>query len=421
MKKIHVSYDNNRYINVISDNKFEVIGQKTANIGYEKDIRNLLGRKITSKNKAEVFVLKNISELKVAIICNWHDQCGISTYSHFLTNAIVGKVKEVRIFSESSNKITDKDELIVDRCWTRGECLLPMVKKVKEWEPDFIIIQHEYGIFPNAFYFMQMMQYFDNIPYVVALHSVYEHLDKVVYSSCIKNIVVHTEQGKEKLIKMGNTNNINVIPHGCINFPEAEEIWNICHNPYTIMQFGFGFNYKGVEVALDAIHHLKNTDKKFKNIFYFYLLSDNGHTANIHKEYYNKLMEKIESLELQPNIAIIRKYQSDEMLNLYLRLAKIAIFPYINNPNNTVYAASGAIRVAMANKIPVIASASHLFDDLENIVPRPDNYLDLAKYIDSIFSNSNYRNDLINKSQTFITGNSWDNTAEKYLSLYLNC
>lgn len=360
---------------------------------------------------------KPISELRIAIICNWNAKCGISTYSKYLVDAIRPKVKEVRVFSEIVPNTTAPDDETVDRCWKRGQCLLPLVEKIKAWNPDFIIIQHEYGIFPNAFYFMQMMQSLEDFPYVVTLHSVYEHLDKIVYSSCIRDMVVHSENGKKVLLAHGNTNNIHVIPHGCVRYENVEELWNIFLNPYTVIQFGFGFAYKGVDRALEAVKILKD-DPKFKDIFYVYLCSENDFTSRIHLEYYQALMKKVDELGLRENVVIIRKYQSEETLNLFLRLAKLAIFPYLNMPNNTVYAASGAIRIAMANQIPIIASDAHIFDDLEGILPRPADAQALAREIDEIFSNGEYRKGIQTRIKDFIGGNTWEISADRYLELY---
>lgn len=414
-REIFVSYDKRRRITAVSTISFKVNGEDTIAIISDKTPQELVGQRVPV---GENEVSKATSDLRIAIICNWHTKCGISTYSGYLTDALRSKVKEIRIFSEEAITKTAEDDGTVERCWKRGECLVPMAEKVIAWQPDLILIQHEFGIFPNAFYFMQMMQKFENIPYLVTLHSVYEHLDKIVYSACIKNMVVHTTQGRDILRKHGNTNNIFVVPHGCINFGPVQELWNICLNPYTIIQFGFGFAYKGVDKALEAIHYLKNTDDKFKNIFYTYLISDNDYNGRLHMEYYQSLLDKVDALGLKENVAIIRKFQTDEMLNLYLRLAKLAIFPYLNNPNNTVYAASGAIRVAMANNVPVIASDAHLFDDLEGIIARPANHIELAREIDRIFSDDRYKELLKERARNLIRENTWASVADKYLGFF---
>ena len=294
---MYLSFDKNRIVTTVSDYPIEIVGEVSRKI-KSKD-GSIVGKRLPHQlTKAEDYVVKPASELRVAIVCNWQTKCGISTYSKFLVDALRKQVKEIRIFSEHAESTTGPDSDEVVRCWNRGKNLLSLANQILDWNPDFIIIQHEYGIFPNLFHFMQFMEKLDNVPYVVTLHSVYEHLDKIVYSNSIKNIVVHTQPGKDILLNHGHNGQIDVIPHGCVQFNDFKEVWNLCHNPYTILQFGFGFEYKGVDRALDAIAYLKANDQKFENIFYMYLLSENEHTRNVHNSYYKMLTEKIKTLGL---------------------------------------------------------------------------------------------------------------------------
>ncbi len=414
-----VSYNHKFFITHTSNKDFVVPNQPTVFV-EAKNSSDVLGTYIWKWRKdMESFApqTKTQENLRIAVVCNWNDQCGISTYSRYLVDSMIPKVKELKVFSEHVLNQTSNDESYVERCWKRGQSLVELAKKIVAWKADFIIIQHEWGIFPSASHFMKFAELIDEIPYVVCVHSVFEHLDKIVYTSSMKNIIVHNEEGKEILRKAGNNNNIFFVPHGCVKLENIEPLWNIFQNPYTIMQFGFGFKYKGVERVIHAVHHLKK-DPKFQDIFYFYLLSENDYNSHVNNAYYDKLRKLVEELGLTDNVAIVRKYQTEEMLNLYLRLAKIAVFPYIMTPNNTVYSASGAIRIAFANRTPVIASDSHLFDDLEGIVPRPIDHLDLAREIDEIFSNQQYRNGLVLKTDAFIEQNTWEKTADRYLEVY---
>jgi len=411
-----VAVNKKNVITAISDQPFSITNHNVKEIPSpvpREEWHKLIGTKLSTGDK------KTCKELKVALICNWNDACGISTYTNFLVNSLIQKVKEVRIFSEKGAP-TCPDGDNVSRCWERGKSMQECIKQLHSWEPDFIIIQHEFGIFPKATYFLQLLQSIEDIPYVVTMHSVYEHLDKSVCSAAAKNIIVHSKEAKDCLHRIGNNSQIHVIPHGCleINKEEKGELWNIFQTPYALVQFGFGFFYKGVDRVLDAIHYLKTTDKKFESIFYCYLCSDNVHTSIIHAQYYDFLLEKIEKLGLRDNAVIIRKFQTEQTINHYLRTSKIALFPYVTDPKNKVYGASGAIRIAMANDIPVIASSSHMFDDLEGVLPRPNGHIELAKEIDRIFSNGTYRNNLLNKTEKYIKDNNWDVTADRYLDLF---
>jgi glycosyltransferase involved in cell wall biosynthesis len=395
---MYVYYSKSDIIKAISHTPIHVKDclEQELNIQYSPDV---IGKNINPKK------IKEIHQLKIAVICNWNQPCGISTYSQYLVNALTPKVKEVKIFSEGEY-------------WERGQSMKKCINAVLNYNADLILIQHEFGLFPIATHFLTMMQMLEDSPYLVTMHSVYEHLDKTVCTSAIKNIVVHSKEGKNILRSVGNDSNINVVPHGCETMNDTSELWNIFQTPYCIVQFGFGFFYKGVDVAIETINKLKQTDEKYKNIFYCYLCSENPNNSNIHNEYYNYLMEKINNLDLNDNVAIIRKYQTDKSLSNYLRTAKMAIFPYLIDPNNTVYGASGAIRIAMAHGIPVVASKSHLFDDLQDVVPRCNSVLGFATQIDRIFSNHEYKEQLIKKQFEFVKNNTWDIVANKYLELY---
>jgi len=362
---------------------------------------------------------KEIKDLRVAAICNWGDACGIATYSSFLLEEIKKKVSDLHIFSEEVAEC--KDEPNVTRCWNRGQPLGKLIEKLKDYNPDFVIVQHEFGIFPKAGYFLQLLQELDNYPNVLTLHSVYEHLDKTVCTSAIKNIVVHTEEGKDILKKVGNNNNIFVIPHGCVVIPEEErtELWNIFQTPYAIVQFGFGFHYKGVDTAIEAVSILKKTQpEKYKDIFYCYLCSENVHANSVHTSYINYLNSRIKEYGISDNVAIIRKFQTEKTISNYLRTAKLALFPYKSDPSNVVYGASGATRIAMSNGIPIITGSNHQFDDLKDVLPRAGSPEEMAKEIDKIFSDENHRKQVVKKSLEYVKNNCWNKIADMYLNLY---
>lgn len=353
----------------------------------------------------------------VAVIANYSSQCGISTYTSHLLNALRPKVDSIKIFSEQDPDFTDTS-FDVEYCWKRGASMRPTIESIKKWNPSIVLIQHEFGIFPYAKYFLGMLEELEEIPYMLTLHSVYDgHRDKSVCTSHIKNIVVHTEEAKKCLKKFDNRNRIEVIPHGCLVFDNVERNFNIIGSEYSLMQFGFGFKYKGVDMALEAVKILTKTDPKFKDMFYCYYCSENPHCINANTTYYNELVTKVKNLGIQNNVSIQRGFLGDSQLNEVLRTYKMAIFPYKQDPANIVYGSSGAAKIAMANETPTIASDSHMFDDLETVVSRPKNAEELAASIDKIFSDGEYRDELIKRQTDYVKNNSWDVVSDRYLKL----
>lgn len=365
----------------------------------------LLGRKIVKKDG---------NDLRLAVVCNWRQPCGISTYTQYLVEHFRHKTESVKIFSEVEGDRSHDEEENVVRCWRRGESMQGLINELDAWEPNFVLIQHEFGLFPKATHFLRMIQDLDRYPHAITMHSIYEnHLDKTICSSAIKNIIAHSNEGKAVLESLGHDNSkIYVIPHGCPQPEVKEPLWNIFQTEHTIFQFGFGFFYKGVDRAIEAVAELK---KKYSDVFYCMLASENPNTRSVHNEYYEHLVDKIDELDLHDNVAVLRGFHSMQVIENYLRTSKVAIFPYLVDPNNTVYGASGAMRIAMASGIPVIASESHLFDDVEDILPRPASAEALAGQIDMVFKKENYRNDIIEHGFEYLRNNSWEKCAQMYI------
>ena len=93
----------------------------------------------------------------------------------------------------------------------------------------------------------------NSVRHLMVMHSVYEHLDKTICTAQVKNMVVHNPHAEAVLRERGHRNNVHYIPHGCFEFGDVKELWNIFRTPYVVMQFGFGFYYKGVDRALEAM------------------------------------------------------------------------------------------------------------------------------------------------------------------------
>lgn len=409
---LRLYYDHHKRVKIASTSPITTNIYKYVEI--DRPIPNPIGKKIIFRGGNQA------SRPRVAVICNWDDACGIATYTKYLVDSLGPHVDNIKIFSESTPGEKLDGGYDVSYCWKRGEPMRAAVRQVLDWQPSVVIVQHEYGIFPKASYLLQMLQDLEDTPYVVTMHSVYEHLDKTVSSGSMKNIIVHTHSGKECLKRLGNKNNVWVIPHGCVVYDadETSELWNTWQTPYPIVQFGFGFSYKGVDIALEAIALLKKRQpSKYRDIFYTYFCSENKHVRHVINDYYQKMMQRVRALHLEDNVAIIRGFQSDQTLNNCLRSSRLAIFPYVTDPRNVVYGASGAIRLAMANGGPVIASASRMFDDMEGVLPRPKNAEQLAEAIDHVFSNEQYRQGIISRASGYVRENSWGVTASRYMGV----
>lgn len=351
-------------------------------------------------------------QAKIAFVCVWGIECGIATYGGYLVEAMRELGADVKVFAERFPGC--EDDIRTTYCWSRGQSLTSLQQEIKDYDPDFVYVQHEYGIFPDARAWTKFISFLDSYNYVVALHSVYWHKDKTVCEAILRNIVVHSEAAKEVLEKKGVQGNIRVIPHGCIDGKETTRLWNIYRTPHTMMQFGFGFEYKGWDVALEAVRLLK---EKYPDIFYLIIFSESSFSVDYHSSQYYKLEKLVQEKGISENVAIIRGFQKDEVIDTFLRTVKVAVFPYSSHPNHIVYGSTGAARIAIANGTPTVVSTLPLFSDLEGVVPRVEGPLQLAEEIDKLFSNKDYYNSVRDKGIQYVKDTSWEKVAKMYLSL----
>ena len=354
---------------------------------------------------------KPLDEAKIAFVCVWNIQCGIATYSEFLVNKLRSLGHNVKVFCERYPGSVDDD--LTKHCWSRGEDLSELIKELKEYNPDYVCVQHEYGIFPDARHWSKLISFLNNYRYAVAFHSVYWHKDKTVCEAICKNIIVHSEAAKQVLLGKGISAKITVIPHGCVDNKDIDRLWNIYRSPHTILQFGFGFEYKGWDVSLEAVRLLKN---KYPEIFYLIMFSESDFSLDYHNSQFAKIEKLIAEKGISKHVAAIRGFQKEEVIDSFLRTVKVAVFPYTSHPDHIVYGSTGAARIAMSNGTPVVVSKLPLFYDLEGVVPRISTPEELATELDRLFSDSNYYNQIRDNVIEFVKNNSWEIVAKKYLA-----
>ena len=204
-----------------------------------------------------------------------------------------------------------------------------------------------------------------------------------------------------------------MIPHGCFPSTSKEKFWNLYQSNHTLIQWGFGFRYKGLENALKIVCELKS---EIPDVFFTGLISETDGNKAFHDQYFHELSESIKKLGIGDNVGLVRGFQSPECLDSYLRTNRIALFPYIDNGNNTVYGCSGAARLSISKGIPVVASNVPLFDDLEGICPRPNTIQEYCDAIKILFNDANAEQQIKKRNQ-FLIDNSWERVAQKYLEL----
>lgn len=368
-------------------------------------------------------VTKPASELKLAFVGNWKMQCGIATYSESLLPEVAKYFGDVKLFIEHNDKPTGpvqelgktmlRDDQVVS-CWKRGGSLQGLVKELMTYDPDIIWIQHEFGIWPNAGHWLAMMSQLQDYRVIVTMHSVFHHRDKTIVEAAIPEIIVHLE-GAQRVLneEKGIRSVVHVIPHGCNPIQDRSRLWNFYKSEHTIVQFGFGFRYKGWEQTIKATAILK---QKYDDVFFTGLFSESPFNKVDHQVYYDELMHLVDELNLQENVALIRGYQSDVALDSYLRTNQVVVFPYVSHPQHEVFGVSGAARYAMSKMAPIVTSNVNHFSDIPTLKARDVD--ELASTIDEMFSDPNARKQQVKRQTDYLEENTWEKIAVKCVKIF---
>lgn len=419
---------NNR-ITIVSDKNFshdsvQVIEEPNylSTISAKDLIQNykLHNGRITSK-----FSKRSIKDLKIAFVGNWKMKCGISTYSENLWPEIIKHVGDFKIFAEFNDNPTGPSNLIgnayysndkVIECWKRGDSLKDLTQEIKNYNPDIVFIQHEFGLWSNAMHWLSFMNQISEYRVIVTMHSVFHHKDKTICEAAMPEIVTHLQGGADVLKKEKQIpGKVYVISHGCYPCDNSNKLWNYYKSEHTFVQFGFGFRYKNFEDSIRATSILK---EKYSDIFFTGLFSESQFSQMEHQHYYDELMQLVDQLNIKENVAILRGFQSDATLDSYLRTNQATVFPYISHPEHEVYGASGAARLAIAKAIPVITSSIPHFSDLPTI--KADSPEEIAIALDKLFSSNQEKQTQINKQLDYLNDNTWEKVAATYINLFEN-
>jgi glycosyltransferase involved in cell wall biosynthesis len=365
---------------------------------------------------------KKASELKIALVGNWKMSCGISTYNESLWSEIEKLVGDVKLFIEENdqptgdiykigNKTLSEDKVI--SCWKRGNSLSFLIKNIKEYNPDIILIGHEFGLWNNASYWLSMITQLSDYRVIVTMHSTFHHQDKSIVEHAVPEIIVHLDSAKDILLNEKKINSkIYVVPHGC-HLPINNRLWNFYKSNHTFMQFGFLFRYKGWENAIKATALLK---EKYNDVFFTGICSESQFNPKEHQIYYNELLGLIDDLKINENICLLRGFKSDQALDSYLGTNQAALFCYTIDPDHGAHGASGAARLALSRGLPVITSSAPHFSDLPTI--KADTPEAIASELDKLFSSNKIKEEQINIQNEYLINNSWENIAKKYINIF---
>lgn len=261
---------------------------------------------------------------------------------------------------------------------------------------------------------------------VYTVHNVLPHDTGNRYKDAFRRIyrtsdglVCHTQQGEDQLIENFDVSSskIWVIPHGPLsveaeNIPrdKARDRLNLNAKAPLCLLFGFIRPYKGGEFLIDSWRRVKEQEPTAQLIL----------AGRPEDGYGELLLEKIEGLELEDEVATHFEFLPQEKLNLYIQAADVLVYPYRDITQ------SGALLTGLTTGKPVVATDVGGFSETirheeTGILVDYGNEEQLAGELVDLLQDPGRREQLGQTAREMVrTEYSWNAIARKTLECYKN-
>jgi glycosyltransferase involved in cell wall biosynthesis len=252
-------------------------------------------------------------------------------------------------------------------------------------------VQHGYNLFDEAALARDIQETRRlGVPVVATEHAVLPRVHP--WERDVDMLIALTERGADQLRRRWPGKRVEHVPHGCPTwFPSRKR-----RRGKVIGAFGFLEPHKGFWQLLDVLRELPGTEL----LVFSHAKSD---------EQARRWEEAIRGLRVRweprflPAGEIARRLAAD---------ADILAFWYDEVPHAS---ASGAVRIGMATGVPVLASPTSWFSELQDQTWQPDSLVD---GVQCLLEDTSLRNHVSKAATDYCKENSWRNIADRHLTLW---
>ena len=350
-------------------------------------------------------------------------ECGIATYTSYLTEALKSKNIDTYIVCHAGGA---GSQVFSAFDYDDKDLAYKAFSMAVRFTPDIVHIQHEFGLF-GPYYGLSaipliLLFRLHEIPVVVTLHTVYSDIPpshRVIYESIIihsNKIIVHEEYQRDTLTKhFGDVakNKIAVIPHGARivePVPNAKKKLGLPEDKKIILVIGYFRPSKNFELAIDILPHVL---EKYPKAILVFAGKVRGHE---HREYRNMLFNRIASSPVRDSIYLIRGQLPQNVFDTILSAADVVMLPY------RITSQSGILAHCLAFGKPVITSNTEAMrltmqKSKSGIVCNSKS--DFIKGLVKILSDENYAKTLGKNAIKYVKEKiSWPRIAQMHIDLY---
>ena len=226
-------------------------------------------------------------------------------------------------------------------------------------------------------------------------------------------LLVHSEVDRERLARFGLSENLELLPHGNVVFPQMRSglrtEWSIPFDP-VIGTFGFLLPHKGLLELLEAVTILQ---RDYPNIG---LMAQSAlHRDPISASFEQVVRRRIDELQMRERVLLSTEFVEPAEASVFLQLTDCIVLPYQSSAESS----SAAVRFALGAGRPVITTASAIFSDVAECTYQiPSNEpQEVATAIKDVFTDPALAHSLSLRARAYTEAASWARVGRLYLQM----
>ncbi len=322
------------------------------------------GRVVRAVARGSEADLTRPRQFRLAVLSTWNTRCGIADYTESLTRGFP-EGADVRIYAEARS--CGDAEPHVRKNWEIGlHDLSPLESDLERDGVGTVLLQHNPAFYTEEAFGRLLRRLRDRgIPTAITLHATQGlRLDPDLAFELARanRIYVHRDSDAAWLAAHSIADSVRVIPHGVSRLPERSADWVKSQiglaGSFLIGHFGFLRPHKGVIELIEAFEILGRSSPDA----HLLLLCSEYPSSDSH-EYRQRCEDRIARSPLAGRIHATFDHLPRDTAGLLLQACDLLVFPYY--PSNE--SASGAVRLAIASKRPIVVSGSGIFDELRGV------------------------------------------------------
>lgn len=370
--------------------------------------------------------------MKIAYITTYPPkQCGIATYTNDLIQAIASSSSlEQHVFAivDEEDSSSYPDEVVGKIRRNHLEDYNEAAKLINQQRYDFVLIEHEYGIFGgNSGMYILSFAKTIHCPLIVSFHTILERPSNdentilIELSAIAQRIIVMSSHAIHLLQKVYHIkeDKIMCIPHGVPEYGIAHEEAKAnvqLTDRKVILTFGFLGRNKGIELVIKALPKVVEQHPEV-----LYIIAGKTHPNVIQhsgEEYREYLEQLVETRGLHEHVQFINRYLPIDELTDLLSACDVYITPYANEAQIT----SGTLSYAIGAGAAVISTpywhAKDLLAEERGIlIPFRDKQA-LSEQLNELFSTPSLLQHYRNNAATYGKEITWPKIGLQYAQLF---